>query len=143
MLRHSKYDPSVEEVELISSGPSYANIRTSAGKESTVSLRDLAPAGSNFTFMPSTNANFEIPSISENHLWTEASADSENSSINLPAVQKDHSPQQTTESNNTPSINIPAATPGHTETVNDISEGGYNARSSRIRRKPQCYIEEC
>ena len=45
-IRHallSKYNPLVDEVELINANPSYAHIRRKNGSQSTVSLRDLAP----------------------------------------------------------------------------------------------------
>ena len=45
-VRQSKYEPLVEEVELIEANPNYAYIRYADGRESTVSLRDLAPRGS-------------------------------------------------------------------------------------------------
>ena len=41
--RSSKDDPIVEEVELLQANPQYAFIRFHDGRESTVSLRDLAP----------------------------------------------------------------------------------------------------
>jgi len=44
-VRHNKNDPLTNEVELIEANPHYALVRHSDGKESTVSLRDLAPAG--------------------------------------------------------------------------------------------------
>ena len=45
MKRHnraSKYEPAVEEVELIKANPQYAWVKHPSGRESTVSLRDLA-----------------------------------------------------------------------------------------------------
>ena len=42
-VRSSKYDPWVEECEILHATPTYAQIRTAKGKEQTVSLRDLAP----------------------------------------------------------------------------------------------------
>ena len=42
-VRRSKSDPLVDEVELTHANPSYAHIRHPDGRESTVSLRDLAP----------------------------------------------------------------------------------------------------
>ena len=42
-VRASKYDPSVEEAELIHAIPSYAHIRFRNGHETKVSLRDVAP----------------------------------------------------------------------------------------------------
>ena len=39
----SKYDPLVEEAELIEANPEYAYVRSKSGTETTVSVRDLAP----------------------------------------------------------------------------------------------------
>ena len=44
-VRNSKYDPLVEEIQLIESNPEYAYVRYPDGRESTVSLRHLAPSG--------------------------------------------------------------------------------------------------
>lgn len=42
-VRNSKYEPLVDEVHLIEANPQYAHIRFPNGKESTVSVRHLAP----------------------------------------------------------------------------------------------------
>ena len=42
-VRRSKDDPLVEKVELVHVNPSYAFVRYNDGRESSVSLRDLAP----------------------------------------------------------------------------------------------------
>jgi hypothetical protein len=42
-IRQSKYDPLVDEVDLIHINPHYANVRLQNGREQSVSLRDLAP----------------------------------------------------------------------------------------------------
>lgn len=44
-VRESKTDPVVEPVDLISATPHYARIRHPNGRETTVSTKDLAPAG--------------------------------------------------------------------------------------------------
>ncbi|GFO33885.1 pro-pol polyprotein [Plakobranchus ocellatus] len=44
-VRPSKFDPFVDEVELLDCNPQYARVRTQDGKEQTVALRHLAPAG--------------------------------------------------------------------------------------------------
>ena len=44
-VRQSKYDPLVDEVELIEANPKYAHIKHPDGRESTVSLKQLAPVG--------------------------------------------------------------------------------------------------
>ena len=42
-VRHSKSDPLVEKVELVHVNPSYAFVKYRDGRDSSVSLRDLAP----------------------------------------------------------------------------------------------------
>ena len=44
-VRTSKYDPIVDEVELLEANMQYAHVRMPDGRESTVSLRHLAPVG--------------------------------------------------------------------------------------------------
>ena len=41
--RSSKYEPLVEEADLVHATPNYARVRLSAGREATVPLRDIAP----------------------------------------------------------------------------------------------------
>jgi len=43
--RSSKYEPLVDEVDLLEANPQYAHILHPDGRESTVSLHDLAPRG--------------------------------------------------------------------------------------------------
>lgn len=57
-IRHSKYDPLVEEVELLEANPEYALIRHQDGKESTVSLKHLAPRG-DITLSSDANVNMD------------------------------------------------------------------------------------
>ena len=45
-LRSSKNKPLVDEIELVHATPNYARIRLPSGRETTVSLRDVAPCGS-------------------------------------------------------------------------------------------------
>ena len=42
-VRQSKFDPLVEEVEVLDVNPQYAHVKLPSGCESTVSIRDLAP----------------------------------------------------------------------------------------------------
>ena len=44
-VRRSKHDPLASKIKLIEANPQYAQIETAEGRQSTVSLRDLAPAG--------------------------------------------------------------------------------------------------
>jgi hypothetical protein len=54
-VRKSKYDPLVDEVELIDVTPTYARVKHPSGLEQTVSLRDLAP-------LPKANEQSGTPS---------------------------------------------------------------------------------
>ena len=42
-VRNDKTNPYVDQVELLNSNPTYANIKYPSGRESTVSVCDLAP----------------------------------------------------------------------------------------------------
>ena len=44
-VRTSKYEPLVTEVDLLQSNPQFATVRMADGRESTVSVGDLAPVG--------------------------------------------------------------------------------------------------
>ena len=55
-VRTSKYDPLVEEVELLESNPEYAHVRLQDGRETTVSTRHLAPRG-DFTIREESSQN--------------------------------------------------------------------------------------
>ena len=62
--RRSKYEPVVQEVELLEANPEYAHVRFENGRESTVSLRDLAPHGDSHpaeTSTPSAPSSFVDP----------------------------------------------------------------------------------
>ena len=63
-VRHSKYDPLVDEVELLESNPKYAHVRLPDGRETTVSLHQLAPIGETSTpevSVPETVLNPDSP----------------------------------------------------------------------------------
>ena len=48
-VRSSKFEPLVDEVELLTANPQYVHVRLKSGKETTVSLRHLAPLGGETT----------------------------------------------------------------------------------------------
>ena len=61
-VRQNKYEPKVQEVELLDANPNYARILYPSGRESTVSLKDLAPSGeSKFSIVDSRpNLNNDV-----------------------------------------------------------------------------------
>ena len=60
-VRNSKQDPLVDEVQIVELNPSYAHVRFKDGRESTVSISDLAPPG----VRPSNKTS---PSVSPDNL---------------------------------------------------------------------------
>ena len=58
-VRSSKYEPIVDEVELIHATPSYARVRMPNGGETTVSLRDVAPGGNRRVLERKSSQNSE------------------------------------------------------------------------------------
>ena len=61
--RRSKYDPIVDEVELLQATPTYARVRLPTGHEQTVSLRDLAPLPASNTDEPQPNLNEQSANV--------------------------------------------------------------------------------
>ena len=55
--RTNKYEPLVEEVQLLEANPQYAHVRFPDGRESTVSMRDLAPVGNTSLSKETTHGN--------------------------------------------------------------------------------------
>ena len=68
-VRNSKYDDLVDEAELIEANPQYAHIRLTSGRETTVSLRDLAPlsptvdAGGDSSVLDTIEENSDVEDV--------------------------------------------------------------------------------
>ena len=60
-VRHSKYEPLVDAVELLDANPQYAYVRLPSGKETTVSVKHLAPCGDTETSTKLLEAPNVIP----------------------------------------------------------------------------------
>lgn len=70
-VRASKYDPWVEECEIVHATPTYAQIKTASGKEQTVSLRDLAPLPTSDDLTPELNTKQDEVDLSQpQHIQT-------------------------------------------------------------------------
>uniref|UniRef100_A0A8D8UI08 Uncharacterized protein n=1 Tax=Cacopsylla melanoneura TaxID=428564 RepID=A0A8D8UI08_9HEMI len=72
--RRSKYDPLVEEVELLEANHDYAHVRLTDGRETTVSIRNLAPIGSD-SQRPEENEHANYPESCEPELPTSLDSD--------------------------------------------------------------------
>jgi hypothetical protein len=67
-VRHSKTEPLVDEVELLEANPHYAHIRYPDGRETTVSIRHLAPTGDpseTVNTVPDVGDDIDTPVISD------------------------------------------------------------------------------
>jgi hypothetical protein len=74
-VRTSKYDPLVEEVELIQANPDYAYIKYPDGRDSTVSLRRLAPADFTGDVLRSENNQTKAHSFDKTDFITDCNND--------------------------------------------------------------------
>ena len=67
-VRASKYDPLVEEVELLEANHHYAHVRYEDGRETTVSTRQLAPKGESPITQKGADGGVLQPILIENQL---------------------------------------------------------------------------
>ncbi|CAG2205734.1 unnamed protein product [Mytilus edulis] len=72
-VRATKYDPLVEEVDLLEANPTYAHVRLPDGRETTVSVRHLAPRGQSIS-----NDNLDHSVLNDNRTMDIAETDVEN-----------------------------------------------------------------
>ncbi len=115
-VRHTKNDPLVDEVELLEANPTFARVRYPGGRESSVSLRDLAPCPrvTNTTAAPSSEVAPPPPSAaSSTRLEPETSS----------SVRVDAEPLAT-------DVPVPEPQPQPPEPPTELR------RSSRERRRP-------
>ena len=80
-VRQSKYDPLVEEADLIHATPQYAHIRYKNGRETTVSLKDVAPLSG------PESPQLSIPTMEESNPCTDESIPEDDLAPNVKAVQ--------------------------------------------------------
>ena len=80
-VRSSKFEPLVDEVELLTANPQYAHVRLQNGRETTVSLRQLAPMGET---IESPTVETEEPSTLETSEPTEKTLELESMLPDLP-----------------------------------------------------------
>ncbi|KAF2884124.1 hypothetical protein ILUMI_22044 [Ignelater luminosus] len=115
-VRHSKFDPLIQEVSLIEGNHEYAHIRFPEGRKTTVSTRDLAP----------------LPSIVENG--------SDSIETPPPSHEQDYTPSDPTPSQNSPAPTVETPLPQNATTPQSITAPPFQnvtpRRSSKIRQLP-------
>ena len=117
-VRSSKTDPLVDQVELVDSNLTYANIRYADGRESTVSVRDLAPC-------PPELSN-TTPSLSDS---------SDVNNVNPDNVQEPISPDPDISPNTKQNLTLEPQPPVRSDDLCQATE----RRSSRIPKPPSRY----
>lgn len=130
--RQSKYDPAVEEVELVEANPEYAFVRFPCGRESTVSLKHLAPLNKDTPVIPEITNNRIVQNCNE-RIISEAGP-SDNPTVEN--VRNDNSIDSVVQMKSG-SGEISNENAHHLGNLNDI---GYK-RSSRIRKEPS-YLKD-
>ena len=131
--RTSKYQPIVNEVELIDANPNYAKIRYQDGSEANVSIKDLAPTGTQDVNINSSesfiNLNFNSE-VTENF-----SPDKQSIESNF--KNSDVIPQSTLPETNVGTSSIPNNELQAKTNNNDILvEEPVLRRSDRVRKAP-------
>ncbi|XP_041989092.1 uncharacterized protein LOC121740463 [Aricia agestis] len=133
--KHSKYDPDVEEVELIEANPQYSYVRLADGREATISNKHLAP-------LPQTPIT-----VLEPQLETETRPLSSNGNAEVDEVRMEaDSSHQNTEDFDSDSPRqdeevlqeAPSSHPGISseETITGNEERDRTRRSGRQRKTP-------
>lgn len=134
-VRGSKYDPLVEEVELLECNPDYAHVRYPDGRETTVSVRHLAPRG---TESQGHSEQASRPDQShdqdEDESLPEPPEEAAQSTLDLtppspPGMNTPRSPDQNPTSPSSPTVRP------ESETTTEVR------RSTRTRRKPD-YLKD-
>ena len=130
--RSSKFDPLVEEVELLQANPHYAHVRYHDGRETTVSVRHLAPQGQpNTSLRPERQAECQ-PDNQERESPTQSLPDNGEPVLDN---QEPEGPTQSLPDNQEPVLDILP-----TQTVNqEINQAPKQEsvplrRSGRVRR---------
>ena len=141
-VRKSKFDPLVDEVELIEANPNYAHIRFPDGREDTVALKHLAPKN-------------DQEARKDPHAQKQLSNDSNDPSVPLTKPQNANSESDREHAPHDSSITQPTAVPSHgdpmppqqsshetispsPQTSNETSSPPLR-RSQRQRRPPDRY----
>ena len=133
-VRTSKYDSLVDKVHLLHAAPNYAIVRMPNGRETTVSLKDVAP------YVADTSANESPVEIDEhfsencNNTFDTSQKESENS---FPGVLHDVNDNvDTIEVSNEPVQNVPHLSRSE-PSINNSAEG--LRRSTRVRKAVDRY----
>ena len=131
--RQSKYDPLIEEVELVEANPEYAFVRFGNGKETSVSLKHLAPLGDNLCtkkcIIPPSNSDLSEMNVVEHAVPDDESASASNTNSEFENSNQNVDPAALTTdmlTNNDSNYSCPTS-----EVVRDNIR-----RSNRIRKEP-------
>ncbi|CAC5405006.1 unnamed protein product [Mytilus coruscus] len=92
-VRATKYDPLVEEVHLLEANPTYAHVRLPDGRETTVSVRHLAPRGhsinnDNLDHLVLNDRTMDITETDVENITQEATSNMDNAMETSPVIRR-------------------------------------------------------
>ena len=126
-VRASKYEPLVDEVELVHATPNYAYVRLPSGNETTVSLRDLAPVNNiDSRLSNGIDSYVNEPSVSPDTNIVNETVENNQTEVNSNEVSSENSYQNTDTPPNT----------SQNHTVNDIDSNSdeINVKTPELRK---------
>ena len=92
-LRGSKYEPLVETVDILKVNPNYAHVRFNNGRETTVSLRHIAPLGDGMNSldtepdsMPGDPQELDVPNPSNVSSLLQSTSENSAAENSVPAI---------------------------------------------------------
>ena len=129
-LRGSKYEPLVETVDILEFNSNYAHVRFNNGRESTVSLRHIAPLGDGMKSLDT-----EPDSMPEDPLELDVPKPS-----NTPSLLQSTTENSAAE-NSVPTTSLPPHLDDSQRTLSEDNDSLNLRRSSRTRRRPS-YLPE-
>ena len=130
----SKYQPIVNEVELIDANPSFAKIRYQDGSEANVSIKDLAPAGTQDVAINNSESFIDLNFNSEAKEHFSPDKQSIESDFKISdVIPKSTLPESNVGTSSVPNIELQAKT----NNSNVLAEEPVLRRSDRLRKAPE------
>lgn len=132
-VRNNKYEPLVEEVQLIDSNPSYARVQFRDGRQSTVSLKHLAPAGNEEYFTDHQDLS-ECQHLDESRVISDnVDAGIESNQNSNDVSTPNSNAERTVTGNSTPITYLQTSSKDSARQ----SDSDFQKKPSRVRKQPQ------
>ena len=138
-VRRSKYDPLVEEVDVIEVNPSTSHVRTVEGRELTVSNRHLAPVGSADTHELQAGTSGSIENASPPLLFSDTDTTTDQSFENdAEHSDSDHNPVLEADIDSASNV-VDSLSANDNVSESGCAGGDYVRFSTRNRKQTEFY----